>query len=83
MTCPDTRIQPEPPPPLADHFTRVCKVCIDCAYCHDDGYPHKPERWLCMRCVDEAGSHLCHVARNMPHLCGIGAKWFRSVPTED
>lgn len=83
MACPETRIQPEPPLPLADYFSRVCKACIDCAHCRDDGHPHKPERWLCMGGVDEAEAHLCHVARNMPHLCGIGGKWFRLVRTED
>lgn len=40
-----------------------------------------PERWLCMRCVDEAGAHLCHEARNTPDMCGRGALLFRDALT--
>lgn len=80
MTCPDTRMQPEePPPPVLTAYAGPGKSfyvigCLNCRYCGDAGHPHKPERWMCERTAME-----CHEARNKPNACGIGARLFRDA----
>lgn len=71
----------EPPPlPLSAHYGPGPEFfvvgCLNCAHCRDDGYPHKPERWVCARAVDEAGEHLCYMLRNDPSMCGLQAKFY-------
>lgn len=75
MTCPDTRIQPEPPPP-ADQFSRVCR---DCSHCNGHDEPDKPWRWLCAHPKAAGTPGWCEWAREHPEACGRGAKWFKDA----
>lgn len=73
MTCPDIRIQPEPPPP-AEHFSIRCR---DCAHCREGLRPWAPDEWSCV----SSGILPCRMARQFKSLCGPDAAWFRDAIT--
>ena len=76
----------EPPPPnRSAHYGPgpdfFVTGCLNCRFCGDAGHPHKPERWVCARAVDEAGEHLCYMLRNDPTMCGLQARWHKDAIT--
>lgn len=83
LRIPTGQAEEPPPPNRSAHYGPsedfFVTGCLNCAHCRDDGSPHKPERWVCAGIVDEAGPHLCYMARNDPTLCALQARFYRDA----